>query len=139
MPITGTTGTNRVSGDQAFDITVLEMKRPNAVTATGSTASSGAVTLNQGSGRITTDGISTAASGIYAMTLNNTVIDPSGLAQVFASVHNGSNSTGTPMIAAITPGNANAVIQVKNTHGSAAFTGSLVIDFIVVRKGPQPL
>lgn len=129
-----TTGTNRISQKQSVEFAVLESLRPTAGTAV-----SGAATLNQGTGRVTSESLTTAAGATYTLTLTNSVIDASGNAMVLAAVHLGTATTGMPAITTVTPGNGQVVIIVQNIHATAALNGTIVIDFMVVRQGPAPL
>lgn len=134
MPVTGTTGTDRLNYKQAEAISVLEMFRPAAATA-----ASGAATLNQGSGRVTSEALTTGTGATYTLTLTNSVIDSAGAALVFAAVHLGTATQGTPQVVNITPGNGQVVIIVKNIDGTNALNGTIVIDFMVVRAATAPL
>ena len=134
MPLPGTTGTDKEHAKQAEAISVLETTR-----AAAATASSGAATLNQGSGRVTSESLTTAIGSTYTLTLTNSVIDGNGDALVFAEVHLGTSTNGTPQIVNVTPGNGQVVIVVKNIDGSNAFNGTIVIDFLVVRKAVAAL
>lgn len=92
------------------------------------TASSGAATLNNRFGVITSEALTTAQNAIYTLTITNSAIKAGDL--VFASVQNGTNTQGTPMIGTVTPANGSVVIQVINKHASAeALNGTLKIAF----------
>lgn len=95
------------------------------------TASSGAATLANRFGVITTEALTTAQNAFYTLTITNTAVSASDLA--FASVANGTNTQGTPMIEKVTPGNGTLVIRVCNKHASAeALNGTLKISFAVL-------
>lgn len=95
------------------------------------TATAGAATLNKGSGKITTELITTAAAATYTLTLTNSRIAAADT--VFVSVANGTNSAGAPTIQSVTPGAGSVVIVIRNAHASAAFNGTLVISFAVFK------
>lgn len=91
------------------------------------TAVAGAATLNKASGKITTEALTTAAGASYTLTLTNSAIAAADT--VFASVANGTNSAGLPVIGLVTAGAGSAAIIVNNMHASAALNGTLVISF----------
>lgn len=96
------------------------------------TASSAAVTLNDLAGLITTESLTTAQNAIYALALTNNKIAAGDL--VFASVQDGSNTQGTPMIGQIKPAAGSCTIEVINKHASAeALNGTLKIAFWVIK------
>lgn len=94
-------------------------------------ATGGAATLSKMAGKVTSEGLTTAAGAAYTLTLTNTVIAAADL--VFASVANGTNSQGVPVIGLITPGAGSCTIEVRNDHASAAFNGTIVISFLVFK------
>src|SRR5271157_309345 len=96
------------------------------------TASSGAATLNKMAGVITSESLTTAAGADYTLTLTNS--DIAATDQVFASVALGSAATGTPAVATVAPGTTSVVIVIQNIHATAAFTGTLLISFLVVKN-----
>lgn len=93
-------------------------------------ATAGAATLNQPSGVVTSESVTTAAAATYTLTLTNSKIAATDI--VLASVGNGTNSAGTPEICSATPANGSVVIVIRNAHASAAFNGTLKISFVVV-------
>lgn len=96
------------------------------------TASSAAVTLNDLAGLITTEALTTAQNAIYSLTLTNSEIAAGDL--VFASVQDGTNTQGTPMIGQIKPAAGSCTIEVINKHASAeALNGTLKIGFFVIK------
>jgi SOS-response transcriptional repressor LexA len=96
------------------------------------TATAGAATLSALQGRITSESLTTAQNGIYALTLTNDQIAAGDI--VLASVANGTNTQGTPIIGRVQPAAGSAVIQVINQHASSqALNGTLVISFVVVK------
>ena len=96
------------------------------------TASSGAATLNKSSGTITSEALTTAQNAFYTLTLTNSEIAATDM--VFASVANGTNTQGTPMVERITPAAGSVVIRIRNAHASAeALNGTIVVSFLVVK------
>lgn len=94
-------------------------------------ATSGAATLNQPSGVITSESLTTAGGGTYALTLTNSKIAATDI--VLCMVGNGSSTTGTPGIASATVTSGQVVISVSNDAASTAFNGTLKIMFMVVK------
>jgi hypothetical protein len=96
------------------------------------TTSSAAVTINDYAGLITTEALTTAQNAIYAITLTNSKIAAGDL--VFASVYDGTNTQGTPMIGKVEPGASTCTIEVINKHATAeAFNGTVKVSFFVVK------
>lgn len=93
------------------------------------TATAGAATLNKMSGKVTSEALTTAADATYTLTLTNSTVAASDL--VFASVTNGTNTGGVPVIGQVTPGAGSVVITVEN-EGAVAFNGTVVISFLKV-------
>lgn len=91
----------------------------------------GAATLNKESGNVTTEALTTAAGANYTLTLANSRIQANDL--VFASVQNGTSTTGDPGVLSITPSVGQLVIKLRNHHASAALNGTLVISFFAFR------
>ena len=95
------------------------------------TASAGAATVSKMAGVVTTESLTTAAAAAYTLTLTNTTIAAADM--VFASVANGTNSAGIPIVGKITPGSGSCTIGIENQHASNAFNGTLKISFFVVK------
>lgn len=94
------------------------------------TASSGAATLANRFGVITTEALTTAQNAFYTLTITNTAVSAEDIA--VASVANGTNTQGTPMIEKVTPANGSLVIRVCNKHATAeALNGTLKISYAV--------
>lgn len=96
-------------------------------TATGTTTAT--ATLNKKSGKITSASLTTAAGGVYTLTLTNSAISAASI--VLASV--ATAGTGTPAITKVVPGSNSVVIQVQNVDASVAFNNTLVISFAVLQ------
>lgn len=102
------------------------------VTVGTGTAASGAVTIQARAGKITSEALTTAQNAFYTLTITNGEVAAADL--VFASVANGTNTQGTPMIEKITPAAGSVVIRVCNKHASAeALNGTIVVSFFVVK------
>ncbi len=102
-----------------------------AVGDTGTaTAVAGAATVSKQRGVVTSEALTTAAAAAYTLTLTNTKIAAGDV--VVASVQNGTNSQGIPVVGEVTPGAGSATIKVYNLHASLAFNGTIVISFVVL-------
>lgn len=96
------------------------------------TATAGAATLNSTQGKVTSESLTTAQNAIYTLTITNSAVAAADIAM--ASVANGTNSAGTPMIGKVTPGASSLVVEVINKHATAvAFNGTVVVSFTVVK------
>lgn len=125
----GTSGTNKQFQNSGFRTGVLIQKNNTA------TASAGAATLNAaGSGIVTTEAVTTLAGSDYTLTLTNNMVAAADL--VYATVQNGSNTTGAPFIRTITPAAGSVVIVVRNGQGvvDTSLTGTLKIGFFVIKQ-----
>ena len=97
------------------------------------TAASGAVTLNSKMGKVTTESLTTAQNAIYTLTITNSEIKADSV--VMASVANGSNTQGTPMVVRVQPAAGSLVVTVQNKHAAdQALNGTLVVSFLAVDK-----
>lgn len=102
-----------------------------AVGDTGTaTAVAGAATVSKQRGVVTSEALTTAAAAAYTLTLTNTKIAAGDV--VVASVQNGTNSQGIPVVGEVTPGAGSATIKVYNLHASQAFNGTIKISFVVL-------
>lgn len=95
------------------------------------TAAAGAATLSKMAGKVTTEALVTAAQASYTLTLTNTAVAAADL--VFVSVANGTNAAGRPVVNTVTPAAGSCVILIGNEDAAAAFNGTLVISFLVVK------
>jgi hypothetical protein len=104
-----------------------------ALTGIGTaTATAGAATLAALNGKITTEALTTAQNVNYTLTITNSRIAAADI--VLASVANGTNTQGTPIIVRVTPAAGSVVIIVRNAHESAqALNGTLVVSFSTVK------
>lgn len=94
-------------------------------------ATSGAATLNQPSGVITSEALTTAAAATYTLTLTNTKIVATDI--VLVSVAYGTATAGAPVVQLVTPGAGSVVVILKNVHASSALDGTVKISFAVVK------
>lgn len=123
-----------VTGGVTGDVAAVNATATNLTLDTGTKtaeASAGAATLNKTSGKITTEALTTAAAAAYTLTLTNSAIEADDI--VLASVANGTNTAGTPVVGRITPAAGSATIEISNEHASAAFDGTLVISYAVIK------
>ena len=95
-------------------------------------ATGGAATLNKMAGVITSEALPTAAGANYVLTLTDSDIAVGD--QVMASVQDGTNSTGIPVLSTVKPGAGQVVFTVENNHLTAAFNGTIEIAFVVFKN-----
>lgn len=96
------------------------------------TATTGAATLNARSGKVTSEALTTAQNAIYTLTITNSEIAAADV--VMASVANGTNTQGTPMIGKVSPAAGSLVVEVINKHATAqALNGTVVVSFFSVK------
>lgn len=94
------------------------------------TLSSNAGTISKMAGVITTESLSTAAAGSQALTITNTLCASTDM--VFVTRTGGTSAGGTPIIKAV-PGSGSFVITLDNKHASAAFDGTFILSFLLVK------
>jgi hypothetical protein len=95
-------------------------------------ATAGAATLAALQGKVTSEALVTAQNAIYTLTLTNSQIAAGDI--VLASVSNGTNTQGSPVVTRISPAAGSVVILVANLHASAqAFNGTIVVSFMVIK------
>lgn len=96
------------------------------------TATAGAATVNALSGKVTSETLTTAQNAIYTLTLTNNQIAAADI--VLATVSNGTNTQGSPVVTRIQPAAGSVVILVANLHASAqALNGTIVVSFQVIK------
>lgn len=92
------------------------------------TATAGAATLDNRFGKVTSEALTTAQNAIYTLTITNPSIRATDI--VFASVANGTNTQGSPVVTRVQPAAGSLVILVANLHASAqALNGTIVVSF----------
>lgn len=94
------------------------------------TGSSGAATLNQSAGVITTESLTTAAGATFTETLTSSTVAATDIC--LASVT--TTGTGEPVITKVTPAAGSLVFVVRNNHASAAFNAALKIAYACIRQ-----
>lgn len=94
-------------------------------------ATSGAATLNQPSGVITSEALTTAAAATYTLTLTNSKVAATDIVQV--TLANGTNTAGAPVVTTSTVTDSTVTVIVKNVHVSAALNGTLVFYFNLIK------
>lgn len=94
------------------------------------TGASGASTVNQDAGIVTTESLTTAAAATYTEVVNCNAVTANSL--VFVSIANGSNSAGDPSLQLVTPAAGKVTVTIVNRAASAAFNGTLKISFLVL-------
>ena len=95
-------------------------------------AVAGAATLNAQTGKVTSEALTTAQNVNYTMTITNNQIAAADI--VLASIANGTNSQGTPVLLRVTPAAGSVAIVIRNAHDSAqALNGTLVVSFQVIK------
>lgn len=119
------TGTVSQFKDQNLQAERLDLKN-----GTG-TCSTNAVTINAAAGVITTESLTTAAGSSQAITLTNSFIASTDM--LFVHQNGGTSTTGTLEINSV-PGSGSATITLTNRHASAAFNGTFILAFLVVKK-----
>lgn len=94
------------------------------------TAVAGAATLNKLQGAVTSEALTTAANGIYTLTLTNSTIAAADM--VIATAQNGTNTTEGLSIERIQPAAGSCVFILRNT-AAAALNGTVVIKFLTIK------
>jgi hypothetical protein len=95
-------------------------------------ATAGAATLSSLAGRITTEALTTAAGDTpYTLVITNDKARAGDL--VLPTVENGTNNAGVPLTGRATAGSGTVTILIYNKHASAAFNGTLVVGFRILK------
>lgn len=97
------------------------------------TATAGAATLAKFSGVITSEALTTAAAAAYTLTITLTALSVAATDMAFASVANGTNTQGVPVVTRVTCGTNSLVVVVTNLHASEALNGTLKISYVVLK------
>lgn len=111
-------------------VTNVNAALPEAASLVTATATSGAATLNNARGTVTSESLSTAAAAFYTLTVTNASI--TAASQVFCTVGLGTATTGTPDCTSTTPAAGSVVFLIQNTAASAALNGTIKVGFLVV-------
>lgn len=94
------------------------------------TTASGAATLNDLVGKITTEALTTAAGANATVTLTNSRAAAGD--SVVATMNGGTTTAGTPVMVSAVPAAGSIVFTIKNDHASDAFNGTIVFSYIVI-------
>lgn len=109
---------------------VLSSLKGDNGSATANSGNSYAVAINKMVGVITTDGLTTAAGAARTITVTDSQVDAADM--ILISRNGGTSAGGTPVLKAV-PGAGSFVITIDNKHASAAFDGTFVLAFLVVK------
>jgi hypothetical protein len=94
------------------------------------TSSSGAVTVNDYIGVVTTESLTTAQNALFTLTITNNKVAAADWVSV--TIGNGTNTQGTPTLHTVTVTASTITIIISNQHASAqAFNGTLKVYFEV--------
>jgi hypothetical protein len=94
------------------------------------TSAAGAVTLNANTGIITTEtSLTTAAGATYSLVVTDDRVGATSV--IDASLQNGTNNGGSPVLGRIVPA-AGSVTFVVHNAGASALNGSLKITFCIL-------
>ncbi|MGL5733297.1 MAG: hypothetical protein ACRCYS_00405, partial [Beijerinckiaceae bacterium] len=93
-------------------------------------AVAGAATLNQPSGRVTSEALATAAAGTYTLTLTCPYAQATDI--VVAQAAMGTSTTGLPVVATAKPANGSVVFVVQNI-GAAVLNGTIIVSYVILR------
>jgi hypothetical protein len=96
------------------------------------TATAGAATLNQLSGLVTSESLSTAAGASYVLTITDNKIAATD--EVLVVISGGTNSAGTPVLMKAVPGNGSLVVTITNLHATVALSGTLRVTFATFKN-----
>ena len=108
-----------------FDIAALYFAIANRT----ATASSGAATLSQPQGTITSESLTTAAGATYTLTLTNTLV--TAASNVKAAAFLKSSTVGGPLVVSSVAPAAGSVVIVVTNNGTAAVSGTIAVLFMV--------
>ena len=94
------------------------------------TASSGAATLNQSSGIVTSEALTTVAGSDYTLTLTNSTIAAGDLALVSIDSN---GTTGLPLAYSAKCTSNTLTVIVRNIHASVAFNAAIKIGYAILK------
>lgn len=95
------------------------------------TLASNAGTLNAIAGKVTTEALTTAAAGSQALVLTNSLVAAADI--VIATVNGGTSTTGSAELKAVATANT-ITFTLTNRHASAAFNGTFIIGYVVMKQ-----
>ncbi len=93
--------------------------------------SSNAATLNQIAGKVTSEALTTAAGSAQDLVLTNSLVAAADI--VLATLMGGTSATGSVELKAVATANT-ITFTLTNRHASAAFNGTFVIGFVVIKQ-----
>jgi hypothetical protein len=102
-----------------------------SVSAGAVTLSSNAGTLSKRAGKITSEALTTAAGAAVTFTITNTLVEATDI--IILTRNGGTSDEGTPEWQAI-PGSGSFTILLENRHASAAFDGTFIFGFLVIKQ-----
>lgn len=94
--------------------------------AIGTTASH-AVTINETSGVITTESLTTAGLAAETITVTDSFATTSSI--IYCTVENLTNAQGTVVLGTVKPGSGSFVVVIQNVHATQALSGTLKLRF----------
>lgn len=94
------------------------------------TLSSNAGEINATAGRITTEALTTAAGAAVTLTITNNLVEAGDI--IFVTRQGGTSDEGTEIVLAVA-GAGSFTILIENRHASAAFDGTFIFGFLVVK------
>lgn len=112
------------------DFSVVQTGKQMKSKGSTATSTAAAATINEQSGMVTTEALTTAAGSTYTFTLTNSLIAATSL--VFATVGKGTATAGEPVVQFVTPAAGSAVILVRNVSAATAVNGTITIGFFVM-------
>lgn len=112
------------------DDDVAAWNKTPQVDSSTATATAGAATLAKYGGVITTEALTTAAAAVYTLTITNSKAAAGQI--VMASVSDGTNTQGAPVVVRVTPSASSLVIKIKNVHASEALNGTLKVAYAIL-------
>lgn len=94
------------------------------------TTSTNAATLSKLAGVITSESLSTAAGSGQDLTITNTLVAATDI--ILVTRIGGTSTGGTPVVKAV-PGAGSFVLTIDNKHASAAFNGTFIFGYQVIK------
>lgn len=128
LPTDGSTASGPWKMNGQADLWISRGDKPSTIPG-DVTAVNGSATINATSGKVTSESLVTVPGANYTLTLNNDKVFVGDT--VTATVVNGTNSTGTPVLESSVVSDAKTVITVRNGHSTESFNGTVIISFTV--------
>lgn len=95
------------------------------------TLSTNAGTLSKMAGKITSEALTTAAGAAETFTITNTLVEATDI--IIVTRNGGTSDEGTPEFT-VNPGAGSFTIVLENRHASAAFDGTFIFGFLVIKQ-----